>query len=535
MTANETRYEQLIDLAQGQLSQLRAALDVRLAALEAAIADPSRSASLAGLILDLARVATEEAQAAAASACLDVKQAADRQVAQARSAAQAAIEAERAARAELRRAAEDTHTRISSLEANLSELSAIRADLEGAVAQKSLTTADLERELAALRGLLETERESSAQLHQAVRHAEGLSATLDSERAAVQAAHDALATELARERATASDVRRTLADAQAQLEAERASTVDLGDAVKRAEEQLATVAAGEMQAVANQEFLHREVAAARTETSAVRAELEAARTRLQELESERVTIVDRGQVTGSTEQKLADLVDLQNETIAKYAEARRDLTTARSEASAAKTELDTVRTRLQALESERASTGELRAALAQAEQRLADAIDAQDETSANYKKIEKELASARKEVSVLRAKLDTSEKRHENKKSGASSKSSPAVDDEWESVRLATRCAFREPIRIEVDGAGGLLVDLSTDGCQLLLASAVKRNQMLKVVLPSEGTSIACTGKVAWTRLDLSQAGGAFTHRAGVAFSKPDASALEAFVAARRE
>ena len=52
--------------AQQQLTALRRALESRLAALEEVLKDPGRGESLAGLILDLSRVATEEAQLAAA-------------------------------------------------------------------------------------------------------------------------------------------------------------------------------------------------------------------------------------------------------------------------------------------------------------------------------------------------------------------------------------------------------------------------------------------------------------------------------------
>ena len=51
--------------AQRHLDALRGAIDLRLAALEAALSDPTRSTALEALILDLARVATLEAQAAA--------------------------------------------------------------------------------------------------------------------------------------------------------------------------------------------------------------------------------------------------------------------------------------------------------------------------------------------------------------------------------------------------------------------------------------------------------------------------------------
>ena len=110
-----------------------------------------------------------------------------------------------------------------------------------------------------------------------------------------------------------------------------------------------------------------------------------------------------------------------------------------------------------------------------------------------------------------------------------------AGEEEWESIRLAARCMFGEPMNIEVNGAAALLVDVSTNGCQLLLPAVVKRNQVVKVLLPSEGTPIACAGKVAWTRVEPAQAGHPVSYRAGVAFTDVDDAAIEAFMAAHTE
>src|SRR5437867_1202359 len=72
---------QVPDLAAQELAALRAALDQKLAALEAALANPSQCASLERLVIDLARVATAEAEAAAAKACVDAQADVQRQTA----------------------------------------------------------------------------------------------------------------------------------------------------------------------------------------------------------------------------------------------------------------------------------------------------------------------------------------------------------------------------------------------------------------------------------------------------------------------
>src|SRR5262245_40316067 len=103
----------LAESAQKRLDVLRGAMDMRLAALETALSDPGQSASLEALILDLARVATEEAQAAAASACVDARLQADMRIAAAQAASQAALEQERTVNTDLRRTLDDVEERLS--------------------------------------------------------------------------------------------------------------------------------------------------------------------------------------------------------------------------------------------------------------------------------------------------------------------------------------------------------------------------------------------------------------------------------------
>jgi len=108
--------DRLSEPAQRQLDDLRAALDDRLAALEAALADPARGESLERLILDLARAVTEESQAATAKAVLDTKLDANKQIAQSLAAEQGAAERERAQAVELSRAVEQAQQRVASVE-----------------------------------------------------------------------------------------------------------------------------------------------------------------------------------------------------------------------------------------------------------------------------------------------------------------------------------------------------------------------------------------------------------------------------------
>ena len=105
----------------------------------------------------------------------------------------------------------------------------------------------------------------------------------------------------------------------------------------------------------------------------------------------------------------------------------------------------------------------------------------------------------------------------------------PGDDDGWQPVRLAIRYVFSGDIEIKVNGEPGRLFDISASGCQLLSATALKPNHTVKVVLPSDQSSIACTGKIVWARLEPASAGRPLGFRAGVRFVNASESAVEAF------
>ena len=619
------RHEPQTDPAPIQLAQLRADFDVRLSALESALADPAQTASLAGLILDLARVATEEAKAAAATAYLDAKREGDARAAQARAEGQSALEAERAANADLRRRAESAAPRIDALERKESHLAASVAKLEEALERAREDAARVEHDLANARGALDRERETNAALRQAAERAASesesrtrenanihtglkkvqaahkelqaahkelqaahddavrqlaharqaaadlrqshasahadldaarastlelrqvatraadMSETLVREKAEIQVAHDLLKAELDRERAAAGDLHRALTDMQSQLEAARR---DLVAATEREHAQQAS--ASTAQALASHESLQRELealrleipalkkevpalqqqlSAAEAEASLARAELDEAHSRIETLESQRGPSAEWRQAAERAEQKIAKLIDLQNDTVAKTAVARRDLAVAQAEASSAKAELEKVKERVEELETERESTADLRKAVEHAEQKLASVTSVQVQTLANYEKLEKELAATRQDAAVLRAKLTRFEKAGKSKLTSAS-------EQEWEAIRLAARCVLREPVAIEVNDVGGLIIDLSVDGCQILVSEAVSPTQVLKLVLPAPAGPILCSGRVAWVRPEATAPGEPASFRAGVAFTKPDVPAIEAFMAA---
>ncbi|HEY7290129.1 MAG TPA: PilZ domain-containing protein [Vicinamibacterales bacterium] len=147
--------QHLSETARRELDDLRAALDSRLLALEAALAHPEPHDSLEVLVLDLARVATTEAEAAAARASLE-----------------ADLESQKRAAtiAELERA----------LDGERSTASSVRADLEAA---RKKFEGDLSRERA-------TAKKSADQLSAVQSELTETRRALDARSGALQAAHD---------------------------------------------------------------------------------------------------------------------------------------------------------------------------------------------------------------------------------------------------------------------------------------------------------------------------------------------------------
>src|SRR3954471_1606766 len=107
----------LPDSAQRQLDALRSVIDARLVELESALADPARGSELVGLIFELSRLATTEAQAAATRACFQIKHDGEAALLEAEARSSAAVEAERRISSELRKSLEKAQTRIELVEA----------------------------------------------------------------------------------------------------------------------------------------------------------------------------------------------------------------------------------------------------------------------------------------------------------------------------------------------------------------------------------------------------------------------------------
>jgi hypothetical protein len=223
-----------------ELEGLRTMLDARLTALEAALADPEQHGSLERVILDLARVATQEADAAARQAYLDAQREGQGAIAAAQAEGRTALEAEQSAAAALRTELGKAHAALleerAAGAAGERDLAALRQALE----QEQSARSRLRRELEEGQAALETERTAVAALQQGLEQAKaahqaegaaGLARARD-----VAAVQQALEHELKREQTEHAKVRTKLEAAWGASEVDRAKThTDLDQAVRDAE------------------------------------------------------------------------------------------------------------------------------------------------------------------------------------------------------------------------------------------------------------------------------------------------------------
>jgi hypothetical protein len=322
------------------------------------------------------------------------------------------------------------------------------------------------------------------------------------------------------------EIAQILASARAALEQERADSAELRRAVEQAKQHITTVEHETRAGRLAREHVEGELAherervaalqaalaetqsqleAARTSTSEIRLLAESAGERMSTAESEKVQIL-------TDREELAAQLDRQREDTAKATQALVDaqieLESARVELPVLRADLDAARLLLEALATEREAIAvELQAA----------------------RKWIDELRDAEAEFAALSTESDTPTGEAPDPRSQVPT---PWGDEEeWHAVRLASRYAFRQKIEVHINGEPGALFDLSIGGCQILSASFLKPNQVVKVLLPAEQNSIVCMGKIVWIRVEPSAAGRPFGYRAGVHFTQADASAIEEFAA----
>jgi DNA repair exonuclease SbcCD ATPase subunit len=456
-----------------EVEALRTSLDSRLSALEKALADPKQHGSLETLILELARVATQEASATARHAVLDAQKVGQQAVAAARSEAAAALEAQKVEAAALRQVIDGAKLALKQAEAALKEQ---RSDHDAAIEAERASAAAVVQASSELEATLDAARDELSTLR---RELEATRRELDSargERDSTQRDFDAVRRELESVRQD-SDARTQMLSHSQTEQGEALRTAQ--DAARNAEARLEEAIRERDAAQSERGELERQLEEAENalrESDAVKRELQAAHEARDAAE-----VLDAARHPGRHSEPDPEH-ELDVETVV-------DLTSITEEEE-----------RQLAIEQR---TRALELALRDAEARAESA--------------ELELARHRRPPFSPHAEP-----------AGASPAPAPEAAEQFRGpARGARRVAFKADIAVQIDGNPGKLVDLSMTGAQVLTPAAINPNRLVTVTLPLGDSAMVCKAKVAWSRLEPRS--GQLWYRAGVQFTNVDQGALETF------
>ena len=94
-------------------------------------------------------------------------------------------------------------------------------------------------------------------------------------------------------------------------------------------------------------------------------------------------------------------------------------------------------------------------------------------------------------------------------------------------TRRTPRFIVLDPLEANVDNGKAGLVDVSAMGAQLLSSPALRPNQILKIVLPDNGTPVKVTARVAWALFEKPPHSPDAYYRAGIEFTDSVKTTLE--------
>ena len=467
-----------------ELDGLRTALDTKLATLEAALKNPGHDDSLETLVIELARVATAEAEATAARACLQAKLAGEELVQTVRAEAERSVQAER--------------TTAGAVRAQLDERqAALDAASESAEA--------LQRDLEELRGALDGERTTGGALRQ----------NLEDAAQRISVIERAMEAQVSGIRRELEDARDAAARQISGADAERQEAVARADAAARERDTLAA------QLQASHEAADQRLAV----LEAAQQHLEAAARQITEAEGARQDALARAEAAVRDRDALAiERAEIERA----LRETEVCLDTATRDRDAAKAALEDARRKAKAdLDASREAA---RAAIAETEKQRDQAVQLASQAAAEA--AAQATARAAAEAAAHAAARAAAQAAAQAAAAPESFTDGPLYPNQ--PARRASRHVLPDHLQIEVDGGPAVLVDLSTTGAQLLSPTALKPNRAVKLTLPVDGNPVLCKGKVVWARLEPASKSRPLAYRAGVCFTAADEAAVEAFLASVR-
>jgi hypothetical protein len=97
-------------------------------------------------------------------------------------------------------------------------------------------------------------------------------------------------------------------------------------------------------------------------------------------------------------------------------------------------------------------------------------------------------------------------------------------------ARQVDRVRIREGVEVSVDGTTGQLVDLSALGAQVVSPKSIRPQQLVRLVLSGRDGPFSCKGRIMWARFEKPRKGDSGLYRAGMKFTEADAAAIAAFI-----
>jgi len=95
-------------------------------------------------------------------------------------------------------------------------------------------------------------------------------------------------------------------------------------------------------------------------------------------------------------------------------------------------------------------------------------------------------------------------------------------------TRRVPRFKIANNVEIDINGSSATMVDLSTNGAQVVSPNVLRPNQRLRISLVDDDGAVRCNAVVAWASFEMPP-NGAPRYRAGVAFVDAPTAAVDAF------
>jgi hypothetical protein len=110
---------------------------------------------------------------------------------------------------------------------------------------------------------------------------------------------------------------------------------------------------------------------------------------------------------------------------------------------------------------------------------------------------------------------------------------STAVDQDAVSRQAAPRVKLDQPVEVQVEGVASTLVNISASGAQFLSPLRLALNRSVRIVLVGKTSGLRCDARIVWARLESGRSG-IPAYRAGVRFTSTDPQAVMTFISQHR-